>query len=176
MKPQALLAGNESIDIASIIAANEETPGALNGKYMRIRGTLFYGDEKILFELTDGVNSIVDINKQLSYPVQLTQPKAVTLSGEILDPKCWFDSLKSGKGKVHKSCAIRSIENGKPLIFRVLKDNGNVYYLLKSTIAENINTSLHDFVAEHVQIEGEVFYQNGWNVLRTEVSKIKYIN
>ena len=176
LKAQALLVGTKSIDIASIISAYEKIPGELNGKYMRIRGTLFYGDEKILIELTDGVNSIVEINKQLSYPVQQTQPKTVTLKGEILDPKCWFDSLKSGKGKIHKSCAIRSIRNGKSLVFRVLKDGGNVYYLLESTTPENINELLQDLVTEYIQIEGEALYQNGWNVLRTNVSKIKSIN
>lgn len=176
LKSQALLVGNERFDVAEIIAAKEETPGEFNGKYMRISGTLFYGDEKMLIELTDGMNAIISVNKSLSYPVQQTQPKAVTLNGEILNPKCWFDSLKSGEGKSHKSCAIRCIEEGKPLILKVLKDGGNVYYLLESTTPENINTSLSDFVAEPVQIEGQVLYQNGWNVVRTNVSKIKYLN
>lgn len=38
----------------------------------------------------------------------------VTLTGELVDTKCWFGVMKPGSGKVHRACAARCLSGGVP--------------------------------------------------------------
>ena len=175
-RPEALLIGNGKFGAEAILAEKETIPSELNGKRIRLRGTLLSGDGKLLIELTDGAASILSLDKSISYPVQQTRPEPALLKGVILDPKCWFGGTKPLEGKVNKSCAIQGISGGTPPLFRVEKDGQNIYYVLESTSVEQINKEVLEFVAEAVLISGQVLSQNGWNVLRTNAEQIIYLN
>ena len=175
-RPEALLIGNGKFGAEAILAEKETIPSELNGKRIRLRGTLLSGDGKLLIELTDGAASILSLDKSISYPVQQTRPEPALLKGVILDPKCWFDGTKPLEGMVNKSCAIQGISGGTPPLFRVEKDGQNIYYVLESTSVEQINKEVLEFVAEAVLISGQVLSQNGWNVLRTNAEQIIYLN
>ena len=175
-RPEALLIGYGNFDSESMLTEKKTTPSELNGKRMRIRGTLLSGDGKLLIEVTDGAASILSLDKSISYPVQQTRPEPALLKGVILDPKCWFDGTKPLEGMVNKSCAIQGISGGTPPLFRVEKDGQNIYYVLESTSVEQINKVVLEFVAEAVLISGQVLSQNGWNVLRTNADQIIYLN
>ena len=175
-RPEALLIGNGKFGAEAILAEKETIPSELNGKRIRLRGTLLSGDGKLLIELTDGAASILSLDKSISYPVQQTRPEPALLKGVILDPKCWFGGTKPLEGMVNKSCAIQGISGGTPPLFRVEKDGQNIYYVLESTSVEQINKVVLEFVAEAVLISGQVLSQNGWNVLRTSAEQIIYLN
>ena len=175
-RPEALLIGYGNFDSESTLTEKKTTPSELNGKRMRIRGTLLSGDGKLLIEVTDGAASILSLDKSISYPVQQTRPEPALLKGVILDPKCWFGGTKPLEGMVNKSCAIQGISGGTPPLFRVEKDGQNIYYVLESTSVEQINKVVLEFVAEAVLISGQVLSQNGWNVLRTNADQIIYLN
>ena len=175
-RPEALLIGYGNFDSESTLTEKKTTPSELNGKRMRIRGTLLSGDGKLLIEVTDGAASILSLDKSISYPVQQTRPEPALLKGVILDPKCWFGGTKPLEGMVNKSCAIQGISGGTPPLFRVEKDGQNIYYVLESTSVEQINKVVLEFVAEAVLISGQVLSQNGWNVLRTNAEQIIYLN
>ena len=175
-RPEALLIGHGNFDSESTLTEKKTTPSELNGKRMRLRGTLLSGDGKLLIELTDGTASILSLDKSISYPVQQTRPEPALLKGVILDPKCWFGGTKPLEGKVNKRCAIQGISGGTPPLFRVEKEGQNIYYVLESTSIEQINKVVLEFVAEAVLISGQVLSQNGWNVLRTNAEQIIYLN
>ena len=175
LKPHALLVGSEDSSAAAIIAANENVTGEFNGKRMRLRGTLQYRDRKILIELTEGINSILSVEKNLTYPVQQTAPKPIRLEGNIIDAKCWFANNQEEE-TIDKHYIKQGISEGIPPLFKVEKDGQNIYYLLESTTTETINTAVIKFVADPVSISVEVLSQNGWNVLRTNAEQIIYLN
>lgn len=176
LDPQALLVGYGKFGARSTIKEIEKKWGSFNGKKIRLQGTLLFGDEKILIELTQGTSSVLSVQTDLTYALQQTSPKLQQLKGEIIDPKCWFGAMKPGEGKVHKSCAIRCISGGIPPMLKVHKNNGNIYYLLENTAPKPINAEILDFVGEPVEITGSVYYQNGWNVLQTNANKIMFVD
>ena len=173
--PEALLVGYGKFGATSIMEEVQAARGNLNGREIRIRGTLLYGDGKIVIELTNGIDAVIGTTSKRMFPVQQTQPKSSQLIGEIIDPKCWFGAMKPAEGKVHKSCAIRCISGGIPPVLKVKKNGEHLYYLLVANGSENLNESLLDFVAEEVEVSGEVFYQNGWNVLTTSSKNFRYL-
>lgn len=172
---EAILLGYGKFGAQSTIRKWMANHGNFEGKRIRIRGTLLRGDQKILIELTQGENALRNVERALTYPIRQTPAKAIMVKGEIIDPKCWFGAMKPGEGKVHKSCAIRCISGGIPPVLKVPKNNGHLYYLLETPAGEDMHQSLLEFVAEPVEVSGEVFYQNGWNVIKTSAKKIRYL-
>ena len=51
-----------------------------------------------------------------------------------------------------------------------------IYYLLEGIDNEPLNETILEFVAEPVEISGNTYYQNGWNVLQTGAAHIRYQN
>ncbi|MGB2100410.1 MAG: hypothetical protein ACPH7I_04420 [Flavobacteriaceae bacterium] len=170
----ALLVGYGKFGATSTIREIEKIWGDLAYKQIRIRGTLLYGDGKLVIELTDGVSSISEVSERSHDKDIPSQKTEVIRHGEIIDPKCWFGAMKPGEGKVHKSCAIRCISGGIPPILRVKQQEEYVYYILQSEGDEDINQSILSFVGEPVAVQGQEYTHNGWSVLITSADKIEY--
>ena len=170
----ALLVGYGKNGAGTFINPMEKEKGALNGRRVKLSGTLIYGDGRVLLELTDRDNSVLEVYEMaISTEVDYYKGNKV-LEGEILDPKCWFGVMKPGEGKVHKSCAIRCISGGIPPVLRVDVDGKNEYYVLANK-SKLLNQDVLPFVAEPVSVQGEVEQINGWNVLWTGKEKIDYL-
>jgi hypothetical protein len=158
--------------------------GTLDGKHVRLAGSLIYGDGRSLLELTDEEKAVLEVLPAPSTsslapaaaPISegSSAAKTVQLEGEILDPKCWFGVMKPAEGKVHKSCAIRCISGGIPPVLRVRTDEGNQYYVLKGAEGEDVNDQVLQFIGEPVIVKGEVYSQNGWWVIQTAPATIIY--
>ena len=92
-----------------------EKKDPLNGKETSLKGTLLYGDGKILMQVDKNDDPLVNVsNITNKLPSIETDKGEVNLKGEIIDPKCYFGVMKPGEGKVHKDCAIRCILGGIP--------------------------------------------------------------
>ncbi len=83
------------------------------------------------------------------------------LRGEIVDSKCWFGVMKPAQGKAHKDCAIRCISGGAPPAFVVRSAGADgrertLVLLLAATDSAPLGPRILDFVAEPVEISGEV--------------------
>lgn len=175
LDPEALLVGPEKHGIQNTIQATKSKWGFLNGRKVRIKGKLLYGDRKQMIELSAAENAI-EVILNSSYPVTQTRPKTKVLQGEIISSKCWFGYMNPAEGKAHKSCAIRCIESGIPPLLRIQKDGRNNYYILQNKQDNPPAYLLADYVAVPVEITGETFYQNGWNVLRYQQDDIRILN
>lgn len=143
--------------------------GSINGLNVIVEGTLIYGDGKTLMELTNGRQSILKFSHDAKEIVVEKPLGKVELIGEIIDPKCYFGVMKSGEGKVHRSCAIRCISGGIPPVLKVDNTEGATnYFILRGQNGQHINQKLLDFVAEPVKITGELFQFNNWMVLNLD--------
>lgn len=49
-----------------------------------------------------------------------------TLTGEILDSKCFLGAMKPGSGRTHKACAILCLQGGIPPVFVAEQSPGNI--------------------------------------------------
>lgn len=146
-----------------IAAQNGQT---FDNKKITIKGSLIYGDGKTLIELTEQDNSLVKIHDERQPPFKTSpSPQNTDLTGEIVDPKCYFGIMKPGTGTIHKSCAIRCISGGIPPVFRVLVGRNYQYYLVADKNEKEINKSILPIVGESIRLNGDVRTENGWKVL-----------
>lgn len=160
--------------IMETIQANNEN---LHGKKITLSGTLIHGDNKTLMELTNEANSLIRIDDGKARPAERTlAPTAITVQGEILDPKCYFGVMKPAIGKIHKSCAIRCISGGIPPVFR--NETGDAqrpydYYLMVDKNGKTINQHVLPFVAEQVSLEGTTNAINNWKILYVDIGQLE---
>lgn len=171
---EALLVGPKKMGAQKMVKNAVDQWGNLNGKKVRIKGKLLYGDRKQLIELSE-TKLPIEVILNSSYPITQTRPKNTVLQGEIISSKSWFGFMNPAEGKAHKSTAIRSIESGIPPLLRIQKDGRNNYYILQNNQDINFTHFLSGFVAQQVEITGETFYQNGWNVLTFTKENIRLL-
>ena len=153
----------------------EESKGVnLHGRRVKIQGTLIHGEGRTLLEMTDKANSLTQIYDE---KITVSSPKADlskkrTLSGEIIDPKCYFGVMKPGRGKPHKSCAIRCISGGIPPVFKASFDDGHSeYFIILDHVGREINQRVLDYVADPIMVSGVVTDSPEWKVLYLDPDK-----
>ena len=101
----------------------------------------------------------------------------MTLEGEIIDPKCYFGVMKPGKGKIHRSCAVRCISGGIPPVLSST-DNNNIsqYFLLTDTNGNPINEAVLPFIGKPSKITGIVEKMEDWFVFKIDPKDIVLID
>ena len=92
-----------------------------------------------------------------------------TLTGEIVDGKCYPGIMKPGQGKTHRACAIRCISGGVPAVFRVQNNRNDVmYFLLADRQGQAVNDRILDLVADPIRIVGEVIQYDDMFVVQAD--------
>ena len=144
----------------------------LDGKRVSLRGTLIYGEGKVLMELTEGEESLIEVSGQtaatLAPEAEMLSP--INVRGEIVDPKCYFGVMKPAQGKVHRSCAIRCVSGGIPPVLRVAEPGVGIdFYILEGLEGERVNALLLDHIGDDVALTGKSYtLNNDWSVLRID--------
>ena len=140
-----------------------------NSVYVKLRGTLIYHNGVTLLELTELENSYISYRPMVDryqYSKKTTDLGQMTLSGEIVDSKCYFGSMKPGEGKPHRSCAALCISGGIPPVYVVQNENKEAdYYLMVGANGQQINQELLPYVAENVTLKGRVEQSDEWKIL-----------
>lgn len=161
----------------AIVELEKEKGTSLNGKEVTLKGTLIYGDGKVLLQIDKNDNPIVNIGAESTTQLQEKELGNQVIRGEIIDPKCYFGVMKPGEGKVHRDCAIRCILGGIPPVLHVQNGKGESnYYLIVGPNGEKMNEAVQDVVAEPVSIEARVVQQDDWIILYTGKEGIKRIS
>lgn len=151
-----------------------------DGAMVNVSGFMIYNDGKTAME----VQNMVPVNKK-SIPDRATLTadrgsaitmSAITLQGEITDPKCLLGVMNPGQGKPHRDCAIRCISGGLPPLLKVANaDGATEYYLLADQEGNSINSRIINFVGDVVAVCGRLEQQSDWWVLYTDPKTIKRI-
>lgn len=152
----------------------EGAPALKNGQAVKLAGFLVYHDGKTALEVHRMENSTTDT----ATPENENHPLgAVTLRGEITDPKCMLGVMKPGEGKPHRDCAVRCIAGGIPPVLKVANAAGETeYYLMAGQNGEALNDCLSDFVADGVQVSGQLKQQGDWLVLYADPASLRRFN
>jgi hypothetical protein len=98
----------------------------------------------------------------------------MTLAGEIVDAKCYFGVMNPGEARVHRACATLCLRGGISAVFVVRDRRGNEAHLLLAR--DDGLTTTQDFlqwVAEPVEITGDVYRQGQWLVFRINNESIR---
>ena len=152
----------------------------LDGREVEISATEISYDNKSLLELTEGLESIVNIGDSKDVSPSILEGSTVDLKGEIVDPKCFFGSMNPATGKLHKSCAIRCLLGGIPAMLAAESDGETTYYIILGGQGQSINEQLIDIVSEDISLSGRVAKINNWNYLYLddpkEIKRLSYRN
>ncbi|MEL6656284.1 MAG: hypothetical protein AAFP77_04145 [Bacteroidota bacterium] len=169
-----LLVGYGKFGAEGIISDMEAAHGSsLNGKNVSLRGTLIYGDDRTLLELTEQADALVQVGEQTSTALRMQSLSPISVSGEVIDPKCYFGVMKPGEGKTHKSCAIRCISGGIPPVLKQEVAAGSYeYYLIQDAQGRPVNEKILSLVGEQVRLNGQTSEANGWKVLYIDIDNL----
>jgi hypothetical protein len=148
----------------------------LNGKKISIEGNLIYFNGKTLIQITNDEKVVLVSNTMTPTPKKEIISK-MTLQGEIIDPKCYFGVMKPGKGKIHRSCAVRCISGGIPPVLATTdKNNMAQYFLLTDLKGQPINEAVLPFIGKPAEIKGIVEKMEDWFILKINPDDIKVVS
>lgn len=146
---------------------------AFDGDRVRLRGTLVYRDDQTMIEIDPDSLEDRGPGSLASAPVALGD---VTLTGEIVDSKCFLGVMNPGNLKPHRACAARCISGGIPPILLVRRPDGAAaHLLLVGPAGEAINDRLLDVVAEPVEVTGRLERHRDRLVLRADPADIRRV-
>ncbi|MFT6971567.1 MAG: hypothetical protein ACI9Z3_002142 [Roseivirga sp.] len=152
----------------SIRKIKAKSGGDLSKVWVKLRGTLIFHNGVTLMELTENENAYQShrpLAQSISYQRNSTTLKTTSLFGEIIDPKCYFGSMKPGQGKPHQSCAALCIAGGIPPMFVVKNESGlAAYFLIKTKDKKALEKTILPNVAQPVTLSGSVEQVDDWNI------------
>lgn len=100
----------------------------------------------------------------------------VTLSGQIMDSKCFMGVMKPGEGKVHRACAAMCIAGGIPPMLVVDQSDGNRYgYILIGPDGQGAADHVMDDIAVPVSVFGQLERRGDLTYLRIAEQGVKRI-
>jgi hypothetical protein len=104
----------------------------------------------------------------------MKEMKEVTITGEIIDTKCYVTGMMGGRGEEHKQCAIDCIKGGLPV--GIVEDKTDKVYVLvpKSPGKKGANEELVKYAAERVKLTGNAVEKGGQKLfVYTKVEEAK---
>jgi len=139
-----------------------------DGKPVALQGTLIYRGNQTMIEVQPGTIQVTNTAAESALP-QTIQLGKQTLTGEIVDSKCFLGVMNPGQLTPHRACAIRCISGGvPPVLLGRQKDGPAISFLLASAEGKPVNKEVLDLVAEPVEITGEVERQGELLILRAD--------
>lgn len=145
----------------------------LDGRRVELRGSLVFRAEGTLVEIASG--SLRDLGPA---PVAGTgQPLGtVTLSGEIVDSKCWLGVMNPGNLRTHRACARLCVGGGIPPLLVVRTPGAGTHQaVLVGPAGEAVNDAVLDLIALPVELRGELERHDDLFVLRIDPATIRVL-
>ena len=158
-----LLASQGKCGVASRIRAYADQPA-------RLRGSLLKRGDHAMIALADGPDWMETLHGKVDPrlaipPDQLLQDVSVT--GEILDAKCWYGAMRPGHGKPHKACATLCIRSGLPPALFVHGRDARLHpVLLTSSTGASANALVLPYIGEGVSVSGTLVQRGDLLLLR----------
>jgi hypothetical protein len=153
---------------------DREKLSVLDGKNVSLRGTLIYRGNQTMVEAQPDSIKVASAPSPVLTGMETIPLGRQTLTGEIVDSKCFFGVMNPGQLAPHRACAVRCISGGIPPVFLVRqKDGPPVYLLLVSADGKPVNQEVLELVAVPVEITGEVERQGELLILRADPSTFR---
>ena len=155
-----------------------EAVAGLDGALARVAGTLIYRPGTTMLELAPGSPARVPIGVArfgAGDPAGGAEDLGThTLSGEIVDSKCWLGVMKPNRRRPHRACAALCIRGGIPPALVVdFEGGGEAMFLLVDGAGGALGRRVLDLVAEPVEIRGRVARHGDLLVLAADPAAIR---
>jgi hypothetical protein len=147
----------------------------LDGQKVTMAGTLLYSDGKTFLQVDGNDKPLVSVGQaEDEAPHAIKELGTMELTGEVLDPKCYFGVMKPGQGKPHRDCAIRCIAGGITPVFLVKDGKGATgYYMILDENGNKMNDVLKDHVAEPISLQAKAVQYDDWIILYASKQSIR---
>ncbi len=150
----------------------DDLVAGFDGKQVRLQGQLIYREGGTMVEITPGSIAVIDTAPAVQ---EMTGDLGtVTVTGEIVDSKCYLGVMNPGQGKVHRDCAARCLSGGTPPIF--VTNNGGAQFLLVDQEGRALgHDALREFVAEPITIRGELLQRGESRLLMIDAKALNHV-
>lgn len=146
----------------------------LDGQTVTVRATRVSRDGFEMLELAEPPTGVEqgqrtrDEGPKAKYDEQGTKDEGrITLTGEIVDSKCFLGVMVPGEGTTHRGCAALCLRGGIPAALHVRRTDGRLaLYLIAGSAATRERAV--QWAGETVEMAGALTLQGGWQVLTTE--------
>lgn len=149
----------------------DDLVAGFDGERISLQGQLIYRENGTIVEIKPGTIKLLD-----SAPVTLVPTRdlgAVTVTGEIVDSKCYLGVMNPGQGKVHRDCAARCLSGGIPPLF--VTENGEEQFLLVGPDGKAFaHDALRAFVAEPLTVRGELLQLGESRLLKIDPQELRH--
>ncbi len=142
-----------------------------DGEQVHLQGQLIYREGGTMIEVVPG--SIGSVNAALATQEPIRDLGHVTVTGEIVDSKCFLGVMNPGRGKVHRDCAARCLSGGIPPLF-VSSDGEDKYLLVAPDGAAIGRDALREFVAEPITVRGELWREGERQLLSVDTRQLRH--
>ena len=147
-----------------------EICGATSGEVV-VNGTLIEREGRDLIEVVSSTPGTA--------PAATSAPSIplgrYTLTGEVVDSKCYFGVMNPAEGRAHRACASLCLRGGVPAVFVARDRTGATSHLLIAGLdGKPINPSLLRWVGEAVEATGDVARQGKWLVWRIDPTSLHF--
>lgn len=89
--------------------------------------------------------------------------EAISISGEIIDIKCYSTGMMGGHGPEHEECALACIKGGLPV--GLLEDKTDaVFLIVPAKGMKGGNEEVAQFVAKRVTLRGKIVEKGGQKI------------
>jgi hypothetical protein len=147
--------------------------GGLPGHSVHLKGALIERGSDHMLEVPSA--SLREISAlPITPPTSPMALGSIRLRGEIVDSKCYLGVMKPGDGKVHRDCAVRCISGGAPPAFVARDALGETkVLLLVGSDGHALNREVLSFVAEPLEIDGEMVRSGSTLILKADPSRFR---
>jgi hypothetical protein len=141
------------------------------GKHVRLQGQLICREGGTMVEVTPGSIALVDTASPSQEPTR--DLGEVTVTGEIVDSKCYLGVMNPGNGKVHRDCAARCLSGGIPPVL-VTTDGRDQFLLVDSEGHTLGHEALREFIAEPITVRGRLLQQGDSRLLMIDERTLRH--
>ncbi|UCF67477.1 MAG: hypothetical protein JSV80_17190 [Acidobacteriota bacterium] len=138
-----------------------------HGKTVRFSGSLIYREGMTMIEMNDASSfEVLEAAAGSASERSTATIGPVTLTGELVDTKCYFGVMRPATGKIHRACAIRCLSGGVPpgLLVRDDIDDGMVF-MLAGPRGAPLDFDV-EWAARTVRVSGTLELHDGMPVVR----------
>ena len=170
-----ILVGFGKAGATDVMSRIQQTEGkSIVGAKLALTGFMISGNGKTLLQVTfEDNNNLVFLGGATSPKQSMDSTSTLSVSGEIVDPKCYFGVMKPGEGKAHRSCAIRCIAGGIPPVLHATTPDE--YFLIVNEKWQPANEDVLAIVGDHITVMGKEIIWNDWKILKVDTKQLATI-
>jgi hypothetical protein len=144
------------------------------GRRVRVRGPLIHRGNAAMLEVT-GLDPLPDSGNAAPPPHE--DLGTFTLTGEIVDSKCWLGVMNPGEGKTHLACAVRCVSGGLPPMLAIRDAAGQERHLvLTDPRGGPVNSRILPIVGRPVTVTGHVTREGDLLFLRADADAYRVLH